>query len=403
MLKPKGLRAYTTGLLVAFTLIFSSLFLAVGVLTAYIVEDTLIMRLVGAQVAQIEQSLAQGESPQLNAKQRLYTEAADIPSAWQETILKYPSGELFTDAEDHYHFQHISTPSGDFAVLVVEVSEVLVVTESPRAFIIFVVVFAVMVLVAVGVALKIANRVTKPVLDLSTAVAQRAMVTEPMPDLPFELKQLASNFEASFSKIEQMLQRERDFTTDVGHELKTPLTAFNNLLVIASGRSLSSAEVEQLGRINADLANTVEVLLALAREESLTKQPVNVMACIEQLAIDQPQVVAGEFSIALTGDRSVVIQGNPVLTKLLFLNVIQNAIRHADSPQLNIDIAPDKIVLANSASSRKQLDYMAPGVRDETSTGVGQGLYLVRRIAEKLALRVELNLGNEQFEIVVHT
>ena len=416
MFKAKGLRAYTTGWLVCFTLVSSLLFLAVGVITAYIVEDAIISRLVNEQAQGIETSLQRGEQPQLSAQQQLFTKAGDLPPQWRERVLSSRYGELFTDTNDHYHFQHLSlrdspqgirngvlqTSDGELRVLVVEVSRMLVVSNSPGAFLVFVFVFVLLTLVAVFVALKIANRVTKPVLDLSAAVSQRANAASPMPQLPFELNALAATFEASFSKIERMLQRERDFTTDVGHELKTPLTAFNNLLVMANGRALTAAEVDQLERINAELANTVEVLLALAREESLAQESINVMGCIEQLAIEQPQVLSGEFSIDLSGDHSLVINGNRVLSQLLFLNLIQNAIRHANSPHLFIELAANKLSFRNQTKPLKQTNVMAPGVRNDTSSGVGQGLYLVRRIAEKLALTTELKLNDSQFEIVFH-
>ena len=113
-------------------------------------------------------------------------------------------------------------------------------------------------------------------------------------------------------------------------------------------------------------------------------------------------MLAGEFSIDLSGDHSLVINGNRVLSQLLLLNLIQNAIRHANSPHLFIEVAANKLSFRNQTTPLKQTNVMAPGVRNDTSSGVGQGLYLVRRIAEKLALKTELKLNDSQFEIVFH-
>jgi len=124
------------------------------------------------------------------------------------------------------------------------------------------------------VGFRLARFVTRPLRGLEDAAAAvgegRLDARAPERDGPPEVRSLASVFNETVVKLEQLLRSQEEFVQDASHELRTPLTALRlrleNLehgLVDASRKDLDAAlrEVDRL-------SHTVEALLALARADA---------------------------------------------------------------------------------------------------------------------------------------
>src|SRR5262245_34710241 len=128
--------------------------------------------------------------------------------------------------------------------------------------------------VAVVIARVVARRATRPLFDLQERMrSMRAL--EPFPasalhDMPLEVRDLEETFRGLWTRIEDMLGREREFAANAAHEIRTPLTRIrlNAERAMAdagpSGRTALEAQVREVDR----LTRLVDSLLVLSRDMS---------------------------------------------------------------------------------------------------------------------------------------
>lgn len=149
-----------------------------------------------------------------------------------------------------------------------------------------------------------------------------------------EVGQLAAAFNRMAEDLATVDRERRDLIATVSHELRTPLTAMTALLenladgvVPADPNHLGAAleEAQRLGRL-------VEDLLQLSRLEAgvveLDQQQVDLRALVQDSAGQVGSAGrAGTFAVDLPGD--LVVRGDPARLRQLFVNVLDNAGRHA--------------------------------------------------------------------------
>ena len=95
-----------------------------------------------------------------------------------------------------------------------------------------------------------------------------------LPQNKDELYNLAFDFNNLLQRIEDTIQRERQFTSDASHELRTPLASLRGTLEVMIRKPRSTPEYEEkvsysLGEID-KMSSTIEQLLLLARMDNQT-------------------------------------------------------------------------------------------------------------------------------------
>lgn len=221
--------------------------------------------------------------------------------------------------------------------------------------------------------------------------------------LPTELRPLALRIEELLSRLHEAFEREREFSRQLAHELRTPLAEMRTAIDVAlrwpeSQDSLVETlrEVEGVG---AQMESLLANLLVLARAD----------AGIEGLRADELRLgeeldrVAGDLSARL-GERSISVRNRiaveasvvmpEAVLSLMLRNVVANAADHADpSTWVEVSFDPDggRLTFRNPTSDlvaedlpnlferfwRKRADRLL-GDR------VGLGLPLVRKLARDI-------------------
>lgn len=153
-----------------------------------------------------------------------------------------------------------------------------------------------------------------------------------------ELRDLATTFNAMIDRLEAAVHRERQFTSDASHELRSPLAVIRAEASLTLERPRSLAEYERVLTVIDGQAIAMEeltrALLLLARLESSSSLPcenvpldVLVSAAIEQC---RTCLEGTGITIDCAVQTGLVVSGAPSLLVQAIHNLLDNAIKVSD-------------------------------------------------------------------------
>ncbi len=382
-----------------FALGLTALFLVLAVVTAFIVEDELLSRLLKQEANYLEQQYSQTgvlPEPRLDFM-AAYSDYSMLPSFAQQALSEgITDNEIFTPTQDHFHIVELTL--GDrVGYLMAEVSALLIVTTTPGVFQTFLYGLLVTLILAILFAITMASWTVKPVMAMVTAIERK----QTMPELKFELGYLSKSMQSAFDELSESLRREKDFTRDVSHELRTPLTILNNTVTLARQRGLQASELAQLEKVGQDMLNTVEVLLALARSEKIEQQHCLLKPMLEQVGMECALALNLELDLQLNLDNQLSVRAPQSLLNLLFTNIINNAIVHGSDYRLTVDADEHKLSFYNHVDVETKLQETQIEVNNFRKQGIGQGLYLITRIIEALGWQHQLKQSSHGFTLII--
>lgn len=197
-----------------------------------------------------------------------------------------------------------------------------------------------------------------------------------------EVATLATSFNDSAARIEQLVRANQLLLANCSHELRTPLTRMR----------LAIEKLEPGGAAGTELARNIAELdvligeLLLASRLDVAKRPDRIES-VDLLALAAEE--AAHFDREVSGD-AVTISGDPILLRRLVRNLLENARRHAGG-------VTDIRVTQHPGGARILVEDAGPGIPPEdrerifepfyrrgesgVSAGTGLGLSIVRQIA----------------------
>lgn len=248
------------------------------------------------------------------------------------------------------------------------------------------------------------GRGLRPLSALRTAIAGRSggnLAPVHVSPSSIELEPMVDELNDLLTRLGESFERERRFTADAAHELRTPLAVLRihaeNALAAAGDEERRGA-LEMLLRGVDRAARLVEQLLTIARlepeaaPETFTSLRLDTLVREELAALAPVAARRGqEFDLSATG--AFTVRGDRALVGILVRNLVDNALRY--SP-------PDSLVrVALRADPRGHVEMTVedegPGVPAELSErvferfyraasgrgdGAGLGLAIVRRIVD---------------------
>lgn len=224
--------------------------------------------------------------------------------------------------------------------------------------------------------------------------------------LPVEILPLVKNLNQFFDRTSAMLQRERRFTSDAAHELRSPLAALRIQTEVAQlagdDRELREQALLHLTQGIDRASQLIEQLLTLSKLDNLQEleelQSIDWEGIIQSL-IAERYFVAEKRKITLAFEKeseSKLKQGQPILVSLMLRNLLDNAIKYCpEDTTVSVKIASSQIIVEDNGGGVEPEDLKKLGQRfyrpaGQNEKGSGLGLSIVMRIAELHGFKVRL-------------
>jgi len=229
---------------------------------------------------------------------------------------------------------------------------------------------------------------------------------------PREAHELAEALSTMVETLKQRLGYVREFTRNVSHEFKTPLTSIRGSIeLLREGwQEMSDEERERfLGIIETDVRRMdrlVGRLIELTRIELAGRSDARteIVGLLGNLVQN-----ASEAGAEITLDRrrdALEVGLAPDLAETLFGNLIDNAVKHGQGAAVTVQVGPGTLVRVvdcgpgiSEANLDKIFERFFTTARE--SGGTGLGLAMVRAIAEAHGADIEVDSDGEETAFTV--
>ncbi len=218
-----------------------------------------------------------------------------------------------------------------------------------------------------------------------------------------EIARLGETFDAMAEAVEKDRELERRLTSDVAHELRTPLMAIQ-ATVEAMVDGVYEADEERLTTVNSEvqrLSRLVDALLKLSRLESRTtpmkEEVVDVGKLIEGIVNTHEMfVIDSGLTLSYEAEPNVYVVGDPDMLRQAAANLISNAVRYTpEGGHIDVSVKSGNIMAQISVKdtgiglTREEAKmvfsrfWRADEGRTRESGGLGVGLAVVKEIVDR--------------------
>lgn len=233
----------------------------------------------------------------------------------------------------------------------------------------------------------------------------------PLTEQNDEIGQLARSINSLLSRLEQSLNREKQFTSDASHELRTPLAVLRGTLEVLVRKPRTTEEYEskiQTALQSIDrMSEMIEQLLALARVGKFSNSDYLAIDLLEfgrNFANKMSQDFARQIDFETNLTLPLFIEVNTKSLHMILNNLLQNSLKYSDSDS-SISIragihqgAPfmtveDQGVGIESDSLDRIFDpfFRETQLLEKPVQGTGLGLAIVKKLALESGILIEVH------------
>lgn len=251
---------------------------------------------------------------------------------------------------------------------------------------------------------RLSRRAISPVIWLANEVSGwdpknpevDALAPERVPaDIEGETLLLSEALYGFGRRMQEFVERERNFTRDASHELRTPLT----VIKMASEVLSTDVEMDDYGRRNVDriqrsardMEALIEAFLLMARE-SENALPADDFAVntVVRDEMERAEALVGEkpITLKLVERAHFCLHAPSKVVAVLIGNLIRNAVSYTDQGSVTVTVDAGEVVVEDTGvgMSEKDLDQIfQPFFRAQHGRrgGHGVGLTIVKRLSDR--------------------
>lgn len=268
-----------------------------------------------------------------------------------------------------------------------------------------------------------AGKSIKPVstiIDTSSQITKDNLKTRiPLPVNKDELYVLSQNINNLLDRVENAIEREKQFTSDASHELRTPLAVMKGTMEVLIRKPRDQKEYEEkinfciteVDRLN----HMVDQLLLLARFENQKQNIKNETIYLNAIILDNltrfsSKIENKKLKVNTEFSEDFYIQSDNYLVSIVISNLISNAIKYSNkNGEININLVNNNNQISFSIAdigigiSPVDIDkifnsfYRSDVTNHAEIKGTGLGLSIVKRLCDLLKLEIavesKLNQG----------
>lgn len=234
----------------------------------------------------------------------------------------------------------------------------------------------------------------------------------PLPQNQDELYTLSQTINNLLDRVENTIEREKQFTSFASHELRTPLTIIKGTLEVLIRKPRNQEEykekiffcIDEVDRLN----HLVDQLLLLARFENQKRSLKIENTYLNGIILDTVSqyssiIKSKEIHIINNFAKDFYINSDSYLLSIIMNNLISNAIKYShEKGEISISIFENNGVVECSISDfgigvpsedlKKIFDqfYRSKSIEYSKIKGTGLGLSIVKRLCEILSIEIKI-------------
>jgi two-component system phosphate regulon sensor histidine kinase PhoR len=300
--------------------------------------------------------------------------------------------------EDYYYALRLS----DGNILRVSIQADSIFSLFERSLVIILIIVLGIIIVSLLVSVKLTEKLIAPlkkipeILEKNTTVTETEMYPEAIP-----LVEEIRNARNAQSEMRQ------EFTANVSHELKTPLTSISGYAeLIESGMAQGEDSVKFAGKIRKESDRMLALIgdiLRLSELDSIGDTPLDDEIDLKAVAEDcrerlSQQAQSRGIRMTVSGESEIITGGRTEITELVY-NLVDNAIKYnRENGNIEIEIADKKLTVTDTGLGIPQESipriferfYRIDKSRSRAKGGTGLGLSIVKHIAEHHGVKIDV-------------
>jgi len=220
--------------------------------------------------------------------------------------------------------------------------------------------------------------------------------------VPAELTELAQSFNDLLQRMEEAFTRLSNFSADIAHELRTPVTNLMTQTQVSLSQARDANEYQEILYSNMEeyerMAQMIGDMLFLAKADNdlnpLNAETIDLKSELSNL-FDYYEAWAEECHVSLTLKGDAHVQGDRLMLRRALSNLLSNAVRHSpadnkvavtlshvDSDVLIVVQNPGTPIPAEHLPKLFDRFYRTDPSRQRSGEGAGLGLAIVKSIVE---------------------
>lgn len=215
-----------------------------------------------------------------------------------------------------------------------------------------------------------------------------------------EVQSIAREFDRYLKRLDEFVERERFVSAAASHELRTPLAIIMGAIDVLEANSPELTGSKPLMRIKRacdEMLAFIEVTLFLSREESnLAEQgdSTDLETLVKELVEElEPQLQQRRLTVKISLPTPVEINQRCSIVKMVVSNIVRNAIEHTLDGSIEITAQGKTLIIVDSGEGIEKENIQQVFERSYTtkSTGFGMGLTLAKKLADRLAWKIDID------------
>ena len=243
------------------------------------------------------------------------------------------------------------------------------------------------------------RRVTDTARRLSARQLDQRLAVD---DAPLEVREHVDAFNGMLARLEAAFQRLGDYSADIAHELRTPISNLMTQTQVALSRPRTLDEYQDILASNLEeyerIARMVSDMLFLAKADENTLAHAGEAIDLAREAdalIDFYEALAEEGQVRIVRQGQASVQGDRLMLRRALSNLISNALRHTPKNgqitiRVDADAAGVRLAVCNVGDPipADQIEriferfHRGSAQRESRGEGAGLGLAITRSIVQ---------------------